>query len=148
MGRSRGGFSSKILITAADENTTIAINVVPGQDHDAPHLEALLDQTTVRVPDIDQVVGDKGFDGQAQRQACEARGARPVIPYRSTSTTRTRLNRKAYAERNMVERLFGKAKEFRRVATRYDKLKQVFLGMTHLALGFIRLRSTVIVNRT
>jgi transposase len=108
----------------------------------------MLDQTTARLPEIDQVVGDKGFDGEAQREACEARGARPVIPYRSTATAPKRLNRKAYAERNMVERLFGKAKEFRRIATRYEKLKQVFLGMIHLALGFIRLRSTVIVNRT
>jgi transposase len=108
----------------------------------------MLDQTVARLPVINQVVGDKGFDGETQRQACSARGASPVIPYRSTTKTRKRVNRKAYAERNMIERLFGKAKEFRRVATRYEKLKQVFLGMLHLALGFIRLRSTMIVNRT
>jgi transposase len=46
----------------------------------------------------------------------------------------------AYRERNRVERLFGKVKQFRRVATRYEKLKGTYLGMIHLALGFIRLR--------
>lgn len=148
MGRSRGGFSSKILMTAADEDTAIAVDVVPGQDHELPHLEALLMQTIARVPEVEQVVGDKGFDSEHSRQACEAIGALPVIPYRATATRPKRLNKKAYAKRNMIERLFGKAKEFRRVATRYEKLKQVYLGMIHVALGFIRLRRTVIVNTT
>jgi transposase len=136
------------MITAADEDTAIAVEVVPGQDHDAPHLEAMLDQTTARVTDVKQVVGDKGFDGAEQRAACQAHGAIPVIPHRSNCTTPRRLNKKAYAKRNMVERLIGKVKEFRRVATRYDKLKHVFLGMIHLALGFVRLRRLVNVNRT
>jgi transposase len=120
--------------------------VVPGQDHDAPHLGAILDQTAQRVQEIDQVVGDKGFDGEPQRQACRDHGATPVIPYKSNSTTKGRLNRRAYRHRNKVERLFGKLKEFRRVATRYDKLKQTYLGMIHLALGFIRLRQLANVN--
>ena len=45
-----------------------------------------------------------------------------------------------YVERNRVERLFGKLKQFRRVATRYEKLKVTYLGLLHLTLGFIRLR--------
>lgn len=53
----------------------------------------------------------------------------------------------AYRERNRVERLFVKLKEFRRIATRYEKLKVTFLGIIHLALGFIRLRATFNVNR-
>ena len=48
-------------MTAADEDTAIAVDVVPGQAHDAPHLEAMLDQTAARVPEMEQVVGDKGF---------------------------------------------------------------------------------------
>jgi transposase len=45
-----------------------------------------------------------------------------------------------------VERLFGKAKQFRRVATRYEKLKVTYLGLLHLTLGFIRLRKRTNVN--
>jgi transposase len=148
LGRSRGGFSSKILVTATDENTAIVVDVAPGQDHDAPHLPAMLDQTVERLPEVEEVVGDKGFDGELQRQACEECGAKPVIPYRSNSTIPRRLNKKSYRKRNMIERLFGKLKEFRRVATRYEKLKETFLGMIHLVLGLIRLRRTVNVNRT
>ena len=44
-----------------------------------------------------------------------------------------------YRERNRVERLFGKAKQFRRIATRYEKLKVTYLGLLHLVLGLIRL---------
>ena len=129
-------------MTAADENTAIAVDVVPGNTHEAAHLETMLDETAARVPDMEQVVGDKGFDGEPQRQACRDRGATPVIPYRSNSIKPGRLNKKAYRERNMIERLFGKLKEFRRVATRYEKLKETFLGIIHLALGFIRLKRT------
>ena len=146
MGRSRGGFTSKILVTATDEDTAIAVAVVPGQAHDAPHLAAMLDQTIARVPDVEQVVGDKGFDGEPQRAACSVRGAIPVIPHKSNSKTVGRLNKRAYRKRNLIERLFGKLKEFRRIATRYEKLKQTFLGMIHLALGFIRLRRIANVN--
>jgi transposase len=122
------------------------VDIVPGQFHDAPQLEGILDQTQERIPAIDQVVGDKGFDGEPQRQACQDRGAKPVIPYKSNAKRPGRLDKKAYRERNRIERLFGKIKEFRRVATRYDKLKETFLAMIHLALGFIRLRR-MIVNR-
>jgi len=134
------------VVTAADEDTAIAVQIVPGQDHDAPHLNTMLDQTAERVPDMEQVVGDKGFDGEPQRQACRNHGAKPVIPHRSNTTTTSRFDKKAYRARNGIERLFGKLKEFRRVATRYEKLKQTFLGLVHLALGFIRLKRTVIVN--
>jgi transposase len=106
----------------------------------------MLDQAAPRVPDIEQVVGDKGFDGEPQREACREHGAKPVIPYRSNATTTKRLDKKAYRARNGIERLFGKLKEFRRVATRYEKLKRTFLGVVHLALAFIRLRRTAIVN--
>ena len=135
-------------MTAADEDTAICVDVVPGQAHDAPHLAAMLDQTLARVPALEEVVGDKGFDGEPQRKACTERGARPVIPYKSNSKKPGRLNKNAYRERNMIERLIGRLKEFRRVATRYEKLKETFLGMIHLVLGFIRLKKTGIVNTT
>lgn len=127
-------------MTAADENTAIAVDVVPGQTHEASHLEPMLDATTARVPDIEEGVGDKGFDGEPQRQAIRDRGIKPAIPYKKNCSKPGRLNKKAYRDRNLIERLIGKLKEFRRVATRYEKLKQTFLGIIHLALGFIRLK--------
>jgi transposase len=128
------------MLTAADEDTAIAVDVVAGHSHEAAHLEPMLDATAARVPDMDEVVGDKGFDGDPQRNACRDHGAKPVIPFKKNRLKPGRLNRKAYRERNKIERLFAKLKEFRRVATRYDKLKPTFLGVIHLALGFIRLK--------
>jgi transposase len=128
------------VLTAADEDTAMAVDVVPGQTHEASQLGPMLDATTARVPDLEEAVGDKGFDGEPQRQACRDRGIKPVIPYKTNSAKPGRLNKKAYRQRNMIERLIGKLKEFRRVATRYEKLKQTILGIIHLALGFIRLK--------
>jgi transposase len=147
LGRSRGGLTSKIVLTAADESTAIAVDVRPGQAHDAPLLKPILERTAARLDGVDQVVGDKAFDGAAQRRACAAIGACAVIPAKSNRVDPEPLDRAAYRERNRVERLFAKLKEFRRVATRYEKLKETFLGMIHLALGFIRLRAKTNVNR-
>lgn len=134
-------------MTAADESTAIAVDVRPGQAHDAPLLKPLLRRTAARAEDVDQVVGDKAFDGTAQRRACEAMGAEAVIPARADRIDPEPLDAAAYRERNRVERLFAKLKEFRRVATRYEKLKATFLGMIHLALGFISIRARTNVNR-
>jgi transposase len=106
----------------------------------------MLDKTAARVGEVEQVVGDKAFDGAPQREACRARGAEPVIPTKSNRVDPEPLDTAAYRERNRVERLIGKAKEFRRVATRYDKRKRMFLGWLHLILGFICLRNRTNVN--
>ena len=103
----------------------------------------MLDATVAAVGPVDQAVGDKGFDGGPQRRACRARGIEPVIPAKSNRVAPEPLDAVAYRERNRVERLFAKVKEFRRIATRYDKRKRMFLGWLHLTLGFIRLRANV-----
>ena len=133
-------------MTAADEDTAIAVDVLPGQAHDAPHLARMLDRSADRVPAIDELVGDKGFGGDPQRHACLDRDVCPVIPNKRNRTDPWPFDPVAYRDRNRVERLFAKLKEFRRVATRYDKLKETFLGVIHLALGFIRLRKMANVN--
>lgn len=112
-----------------------------GQRHDAPLLKPILGQTAARVEGMDEVAGDTRFDGEPQRQACRDHQAEPVIPAKTSRVNPEPLDPAAYRERNRVERLFGKMKEFRRVATRYDKRKRMFLGWLHLVLGFLRLRA-------
>jgi transposase len=124
------------------------VDVVPGQTHDAPLLEPLLERTVGRQPVVDELTADKGFDGDAQRRACIDRNVFANIPNRKNRTDPWAFLAEGYVERNKVERLFAKLKQFRRVATRYEKLKATFLGMIHLALGFIRLRRLNNVNRT
>lgn len=146
LGRSRGGFSTKVMVTAADENTALAVEVLPGQAGDAPRLVPMLDRTRARVPVIDELDGDKGFDGDRQRHACTDRGVFANIPNRKNRVHPWAFEPIGYRERNRVERLIGKLKQFRRVATRYEKLKLTFLGLIHLALGFIKVKSTVSQN--
>jgi transposase len=136
-----------MVLTALDENTPIAVEVLPGQVHEATQVEKMLDATQARLPQIEEAVADEGFDGEPQRRALTSRNIRPVIPYRVNRRKRGRLNRKAYAERNKPERLIGKLKEFSRITTRYDKLKETFLGIIQLALAYICLKAKLIVNR-
>jgi transposase len=133
---------------AADEDTALAVDVVPGQAHDAPRLVPLLDRTLARVEVIDELVGDKAFDGDQLRCDCIERDVNPNIPLKSNRDPDLwAWYPEGYRERNRVERLFGKAKQFRRIATRYDKLKVTYLGLLHLVLGFICLRKRTNVNR-
>jgi len=107
----------------------------------------MLDRTLARVPAVDEVVGDKGFDGDALRSECLERDVNPNIPVKANRPPdRWAWYREGYRERNRVERLFGKVKQFRRLATRYDKLKATYLGLLHLVFGFIRLRRLANVN--
>ena len=133
-------------MTASDEDTVIAVDVVPGQASDAPLLEPMLDRTLQRVGMIDEFVGDKGFDGDPQRHACIERDVAAVIPNKSNRIEPWPFDAGVYRSRNQVERLFNKAKQFRRFATRFEKLKTMFLGVVHLTLGFIRLRRLANVN--
>jgi transposase len=137
-----------VIVTATDEDTAIVVDVVPGQANDAPLLKPMLERTIERVAVFDELVGDKGFDGDEQREACIDRNVFPNIPDRKNRIDPWGFLPEGYRERNRVERLLGKLKQFRRVATRYEKLKETFLGLIHLTLGFIRIRATVNVNTT
>jgi transposase len=134
------------MVTAADEDTAVIVEVMPGQAGDAPLLEPMLDRTIERVPHFDELVGDKGFDGDDPRLSCIDRDVFANIPNRKSRKEPWPFMPEGYVQRNRVERLFGKLKQFRRIATRYEKLKETFLGFIHLALGFIRLRASVNVN--
>jgi transposase len=135
-------------MTAADENNALAVDVVPGQAGDAPLLVPMLERTLERV-EVDEVVGDKAFDGDDLRCACLERDVNPNIPLKANRDPQLWAWYAAgYRERNRVQRLFGRAKQFRRIATGYEKLKVTFLGLLHLVLGFIRLRRLTYVNTT
>ena len=146
MGRSRGGLTTKIIVTATDEDTVVAVDVVPGQAHDAPLLEPMLDATHKRVPVFDELVGDKAFDGDPQREACIDRDVFLNAPNKKNRVDPWPFMAESYRERNKVERLFAKAKQYRRFATRYEKLRVMFLGLVHLVFGFIRLKKLNNVN--
>jgi len=107
----------------------------PGQDADVTHAPALLAGTPAAV-----VIGDKGYDKQALVDDIEAKGGEAVIPTRKNSTRPRAIDTDRYKDRNLVERFWSKAKQYRRVATRYEKTARNFLAFVHVASIMILLR--------
>jgi transposase len=84
-----------------------------------------------------RLAGDKGYSSPTVRRYLRRRGITPVIPTLSTQPRHPCFDRPAYRERNQVERCIGRLKQCRRVATRYDKLQEVYHAF--LTLAAIRL---------
>jgi len=83
------------------------------------------------------VVADKGYDADHFVATITAAGAEAVIPPRSNRLTQRSFDRHLYRARNLIERFFARIKQFRRIATRYDKLATSFLSFIHLAFAFV-----------
>ena len=84
-----------------------------------------------RVPDA--LLADKGYDADAIRADLASRGIQAVIPGRSNRRVKIKHDRALYKQRNRIERMFGRLKINRAIATRYDQLAETFLGMVHIA---------------
>ena len=78
-------------------------------------------------------IGDKAYSSQAIRKQLQRRGITPIIPQRRNEKPRLRFNRGLYRERNRVERLINRLKQFRRIATRYEKQANNYLAMLVIA---------------
>ena len=79
------------------------------------------------------VLADKGYDADALRTAIRDKGARPVITWRRTRKRKIRFDKRRYTFRWLVEAVFCRLKDFRRVATRYDKLARNYASTLAIA---------------
>lgn len=107
----------------------------PGQASDVGQAVALIEGFRPS-----HVLADKGYDADHFRAAIRQARAEPVIPFTRSRAAVSRHDKDFYKERNRVERFFSKLKQFRRVATRYDKLLDNFMGFVTLAAIAILLR--------
>lgn len=140
LGRSRGGFSTKIHLKTDFDGHPIAFDLTGGEKGDAPHFPILLGLG----PDIDPraAIGDKGYASKANRQAARDRGAIPIIPHKANEKGKPRFFAKAlYKGRARIEQAVGKIKRFKRVTLRCEKTKRNFASIVALAAGFILLKS-------
>ena len=92
-------------------------------------LRALLDST----PDVDWLHGDRGYDANWFREALKDKRIRACIPGRKQRKKPVNYCKRRYKRRNRIEIMFGRLKDWRRVATRYDRCPKVFLSATALA---------------
>ena len=137
MGRSRGGLTTKIHARVDAKGRPVRLLISPGNDHDVTHAEALLDGLQKRAV----VIADKGYDADRVRICIRDQHAIPNIPNRSNRKKKYRWKKAIYRQRNHVERFFNKLKQFRRIATRYEKLGATFLAFVQLAAVRISMRS-------
>src|SRR5918995_544755 len=135
-GRSGGGFGTKAVGVADASGRAVAFRIAPGQAHELPHAVPLLD----RRPGVPLwVVADRGYSSHTFRDHVWSSGARPAIPAKRNEAP-VACPDWAYANRNRVERLWGRLKQWRAVATRYEKTACSFMGVLCLAASMDWLR--------
>jgi len=132
MGKSRGGLSTKIHAAVDALGNPVRLLLTAGQTSEYSQAEALIEGF-----DADYVLADKGYDSDQFVLAIIARQATPVIPPRKNRKEPRDFDKTLYKERNLVERLFQKLKNFRRIATRYERLAITYQGMLSLVASII-----------
>jgi transposase len=129
IGRSRGGRTSRIHALADDRGRPVAFALTPGNIADVVIAVPLLDA----VAKPKRVLADKAYDPDNLRRWLKHRKTRAAIPPTASRRTPYPLDRAAYQRRNVIERLFCKLKNWRRVATRSDRLARHYLSGLALA---------------
>src|SRR5215472_6955502 len=130
LGRSRGGFSTKIHLRTNAKGDPLTFDVTGGEAHEVKGYDTLMKLHDV---DPDRLLGDKGYDSDEIRDDLVERGIEPVIPPRSNRKTQIEYDREAYKRRNLIERCVNRLKQFRRIATRYEKTARAYLSMLCIA---------------
>jgi len=140
LGRSQGGFSTKLHVRAEGGGKLLTFVLTPGQRHEATAFERLMERGAVKRPGRGRprrrprrVVGDKGYSSRKIRRYLRRRGIRVTIPRKQNERRRERFDRAIYRTRSGVERLINRLKQFRRVATRYEKHGENYAAMVTLA---------------
>lgn len=104
-----------------------------GQISDYTGARALLSS----LPAADWLIADRGYDADWFREALKDKGIRQCIPGRKSRDKSVRYDKRRYKRRNRIEIMFGRLKDWRRVATRYDRCPKVFLSAIALAAAVI-----------
>jgi transposase len=128
MGRSRGGLTSKIHALVDAEGRPVTLQLTAGQVHDSQEAEALIEH----INEGAILLGDKGYDSNAIRAKAAEKKVWANIPPRANRKGCFVFSRWVYRQRNLVERFFNRIKQFRGIATRYDKDPRNFLAAVKL----------------
>jgi transposase len=141
LGRSRGGFGTKLHLVVDGNGLPLSAIVTAGQAHESKSLEPVLEAVRLKRRGRGRprrrprrLAGDKGYSSRRVRRYLRRRGIKAVIPTRKDQRRNPHFDREAYRRRNVVERCVAWLKESRRLATRHEKLAVNFLAMVKLAM--------------
>ncbi len=132
LGRSRGGFTTKVHALTDALGYPLRFILTPGQKADIGEAERLMAGI-----EADAAIGDKGYDADAFIQGLEDRGITPVIPPRSHRNHPRPCDWHVYKERHLIECFFNKIKHYRRVFSRFEKTAQNYLAFLHFSAFLI-----------
>jgi len=136
LGRSRGGFSTKIHILADALGNPLQFILTGGQVADVTQARPLLET----VQKAGNAIMDKGYDSDELVKYIESRNIVPVIPPRKNRKNPRAYDRHLYKERHLIECFINKIKHYRRIFSRFDKLAPVYMGFISCASTLIWLR--------
>ena len=135
LGRSKGGFSTKIHAVCDALGNPLRFIITPGQRNDCTQAIELLEGLRAEA-----VLADKGYDANTIVEAVEASGAVAVIPTKANRKIPREIDVELYKERHKIECLFGFLKHYRRLFSRFDKRKTIFSAFLHFVATLIWLK--------
>lgn len=134
IGKSVSGNSTKIHLAVDAMGLPICFIVTGREVHDSKEAQNLID----KVPELEILIADKGYDNEALREYVEMQGAKSHIPRKINSKLGNKnMDWCLYKYRHLVENAFSRLKHFRSIATRYEKLKRNYEGLIYIACSII-----------
>ena len=133
IGRTKGGLTSKLHVVCDGKGRPVRLHLSEGQCSDFTGADLLLQD----LPQARVVIGDKGYDSNKIRTLLLEQGITPCIPCRRNRNQKVPYSKRLYKMRHKVENLFAKLKDWRRIATRYDRCAHIFLSALLLAATLI-----------
>lgn len=133
IGRSRGGRNTKIHAVADAKGRLLSILLTGGEAHDCPFAERLIRRSDA----AEKLLADRAYDSSELREWLKGRGTQAVIPNKCNRKQPFRFSKKSYKSRHRIENAFCRLKDFRRIATRYDRLARNFLASICLVASVV-----------
>jgi transposase len=139
LGRSRGGFGTKVHIVCDSRGTIVGIHLTAGQSHESKYFEPTLARRLFHRRRGQRLwprrlAGDKGYSYPRIRRWCKRHRVEAAIPTRKDQPRDEQFDKKEYKRRNIVERVIGWFKEYRRLGTRHEKLGVNYVAMWLVAI--------------
>jgi len=139
LGYSRGGFTTKVHLLCDSRGIVLGIHVTPGQRHESRAFVPLMAHVYLPHPRgsrtwPEQMAGDKGYSYPHIRRWMNRHGIQSIIPTRSNQVRDDSFDKNAYRKRNIIERVVGWFKDYRRLGTRYEKLAVNYVAFWIVAM--------------